>query len=204
MVNTDGRDGPNDSSGEGGATPTIPLKAIRGKAGLSLAQAAELTGVSKAMLGQIERGESSPTLITLWKLAKGFHLPLSAFIEGLTEPTQPPATSTGAPTRPARPVNFGESISFDTLFAFDPAFGSETFLIHLKPGQTHVSHPHDAGVVEDIFVTEGVVEIELDGEWSRYHSGDALRFRADQPHSYRNPGRIPARFHNTIHYPQRG
>ncbi|MGR3805099.1 helix-turn-helix domain-containing protein [Marinibacterium profundimaris] len=179
------------------AIPKVTLRAVRTRAGLSLAQAAEVTGVSKAMLGQIERGESSPTLITLWKLAKGFHQPLSAFIEGL-DPAAPHRLA------PASRVRFDDSISFDTLFPYDPAFGSETFLIHLRPGQTHVSHPHDDGVVEDIFVTRGAVELKLDGRWTRYDTGQAVRFRADRPHSYRNPGDGPAQFHNTIHYPGTG
>ena len=41
------------------------LKAVRSERGWSLSQTAEHTGVSKAMLGQIERGESSPTVATL-------------------------------------------------------------------------------------------------------------------------------------------
>ncbi|WP_226550347.1 helix-turn-helix domain-containing protein [Celeribacter naphthalenivorans] len=168
--------------------PKIALRAIRSEAGLSLAQTAEITGVSKAMLGQIERGESSPTLVTLWKLAKGFHLPLTAFLEGAA--TTPPA------------VNFPESIRFRTLFAFDPTLGSESFLITLAPGQTHISHPHDAGVVEDIFVTEGTLELQLGETWTRYSAGAAVRFAADQPHSYRNPTENPALFHNTMHYPR--
>ena len=36
--------------------------------------------VSKAMLGQIERNESSPTVATLWKIATGLNVPFSAFI----------------------------------------------------------------------------------------------------------------------------
>lgn len=56
------------------------LKAQRATRGWSLAQAAQITGVSKAMLGQIERAESSPTIATLWKIASGFNLPFSAFI----------------------------------------------------------------------------------------------------------------------------
>ncbi|AVW91547.1 helix-turn-helix domain-containing protein [Celeribacter baekdonensis] len=181
--------------------PALPiqlnLKSIRTEAGLSLSQAAELTGVSKAMLGQIERGESSPTLATLWKLAKGFHLPLTALIEDRVTPT---TARTGPRPRPE--VRFEESISFHPIFAFDPIFGSETFLIRLEPGQTHVSQPHDSGVVEDIFVTKGTIELLLAGEWTRYNEGDAVRFAADQPHSYRNPTRAPAQFHNTLHYPR--
>ncbi|WP_166417967.1 helix-turn-helix domain-containing protein [Cochlodiniinecator piscidefendens] len=174
----------------------IKLKAVRQNAGLSLSQAAELTGVSKAMLHQIERGDSSPTIATLWKLAKGFHLPLTAFIEDLIQ-----ATDTFTPAK-IDPIRFQESIEFHTIFPFDPVFGSETFLITLKPGQTHTSHSHDIGVVEDIFVTSGEMDVLQNGEWTRYRCGDGLRFSADQPHGYRNLTNEQVQFHNTLHYPR--
>lgn len=55
------------------------LKNIRQNRELSLDEAAEMTGVSKPMLGQIERGQSSPTITTLWKIATGLKVPLSSF-----------------------------------------------------------------------------------------------------------------------------
>ncbi|MCF1504581.1 XRE family transcriptional regulator [Afifella sp. H1R] len=174
----------------------INLKAARSRAGLSLTQAAELTGVSKAMLGQIERGESSPTIATLWKLAKGFQLPLTALIEDLIQ-----TTGSFAPAK-ARPVQFQGSIGFHTVFPFDPIFGSETFLIVLEPGQVHMSNAHDTGVVEDVFVTRGAMEVLIAGEWKSCRYGDGLRFPADQPHGYRNMSPEIAHFHNTIHYPK--
>ena len=174
----------------------INLKTARLTAGLSLSQAAELTGVSKAMLHQIERGESSPTIITLWKLAKGFHLPLTALIEDLVQTTD---TFTSAQIDP---VTFQGSIAVHTIFPFDPVFGSETFLITLEPGQTHRSTPHDTGVVEDVFVTRGDMEILLDGQWKLLTCGDGMRFHADQPHGYRNQTGKPVQFHNTMHYPK--
>lgn len=174
----------------------INLKAVRQKAGLSLAQTAELTGVSKAMLHQIERGDSSPTIATLWKLAKGFHLPLTAFIEDLVQ-----TTDTFAPAQ-KEPTRFHESLTFRTVFPFDPLFGSETFLHTLEPGQSHTSDPHDTGVVEDVFVVAGTIEVLHDDEWKACQQGDGIRFRADQPHGYRNPGSNPAQFHNTMHYPK--
>lgn len=174
----------------------INLKTARLNAGLSLSQAAELTGVSKAMLHQIERGESSPTIDTLWKLAKGFHLPLTVFIEDLIQ-----TTDRFTPGQ-VDPVRFHGSIGFHTVFPFDPVFGSETFLMTLEPGQTHCSNPHDTGVVEDIFVTQGEMEVLLDGAWKPCRCGDGLRFRADQPHGYRNVTEAQAQFHNTIHYPK--
>ena len=57
------------------------LKSIRTVRALSLDDAAALTGVSKPMLGQIERGQSVPTVTTLWKIATGLKVPLSSFLE---------------------------------------------------------------------------------------------------------------------------
>lgn len=57
------------------------LKSIRSDLGWSLDQTATRTGVSKAMLGQIERGESTPTVATLWKIATGLGVPMTALLE---------------------------------------------------------------------------------------------------------------------------
>lgn len=56
------------------------LKEQRQKRGWSLDKTAAATGVSKAMLGQIERQESSPTIATLWKIATGLECSFSSFI----------------------------------------------------------------------------------------------------------------------------
>lgn len=176
----------------------INLRILRQRAGLSLSQASELTGVSKAMLGQIERGESSPTIATLWKLAKGFHLPLTAFIEDLVE-----TADTYVPAAP-HPVRLEQGIGFNTIFPFDPRFGSETLLMTLAPGESHTSNAHDTGVVEDIFVVTGAMELLQNGEWQKLALGDGVRFPADQPHGYRNVTGAEATFYHTIHYPKVG
>lgn len=58
----------------------VNLKRLRQEKGWSLDKTAKETGVSKAMLGQIERGESSPTVAKLWQIASGFEVSLSSFI----------------------------------------------------------------------------------------------------------------------------
>lgn len=55
------------------------LKEIRANRVLTLDDTAKITGVSKPMLGQIERGQSIPTITTLWKIATGLKVPLSSF-----------------------------------------------------------------------------------------------------------------------------
>src|SRR5579863_701606 len=73
------------------------LKALRQARGWSLDKAAEETGVSKAMLGQIEREESSPTIATLWKIASGFHTSFSSFIEDIGTDFKEPVYRAGKP-----------------------------------------------------------------------------------------------------------
>lgn len=56
------------------------VRLLRDQKKLSLEKMAELTGVSKTMIGQIERGESTPTITTLWKIANGLKVSFSELI----------------------------------------------------------------------------------------------------------------------------
>ena len=55
------------------------LKDIRKGKGLSLEQVSSLTTISKSMLSQLERGEVNPTISTVYKLALGLKVPVTAF-----------------------------------------------------------------------------------------------------------------------------
>lgn len=66
------------------------LKEIRNTKHLTLDEVAELTGVSKPMLGQIERGQSSPTINVLWKISTGLKIPLSFFADSQKRSIQLP------------------------------------------------------------------------------------------------------------------
>lgn len=172
------------------------LKTQRSKLGFSLSKAAQETGVSKAMLGQIERGESSPTIATLWKIVKGFHIPLSLLIDD--------GTTSAEYNRIAvdRPIKFKNSIGFKILFPFDEKLGTEMYQMTLEPMESHVSIAHDIGVVEDIIVLTGEMEVLLEGKWQLFKQGDAIRFKADYEHGYRNLNNQETIFHNIIHYPR--
>jgi transcriptional regulator with XRE-family HTH domain len=173
------------------------LQAIRQERGWSLDRASKATGVSKAMLGQIERGESSPTLATLWKLATGFQISLSHLLQpAITLPG-------GVQLRSAdrlrhRPTT--DPMLVAPLFPYDPAFGFELLELTLPPGYERLSAPHDAGVTEHVTLIRGQMAVKVGEDWVELHRGDALRFNADQPHGYRCCGSEPAVFHNLIHY----
>jgi len=185
-----------DAMQETGAQLAQALKTKRQQRGWSLDRTAQETGVSKAMLGQIERGESSPTIATLWKIATGFNVALSEF-------TDPLDGRLGSELRQAdrlRHQPAPDQMLVASLFPYDPAFGFELFELTLLPGYERLSESHAEGVTEHVIVTRGEMELLIDEKWQRMREGDAVRFAADRPHGYRNRGAAPAVFHNLIHY----
>ena len=62
------------------------LKEARRAKGLSLDAVAKLSGVSRSMVSQIERGESSPTVATLWNLTQALQVDFAGLLEGRVEP----------------------------------------------------------------------------------------------------------------------
>ena len=59
----------------------VNLKRIRKSRNMSLDMLAEKTGVSKSMLGQIERGESNPTVATIAKIVDGIRVTFEELIQ---------------------------------------------------------------------------------------------------------------------------
>jgi transcriptional regulator with XRE-family HTH domain len=168
------------------------LRDLRKKRGWSLDKTAQMTGVSKAMLGQIERAESSPTIATLWKIASGFHVPFSLFLsEEIPE------------DRIAQPITLhpnDDKIKVLPLFPYDQKLGCEIFLIELLSGCEHLSLPHESGVIEHVLVVEGSVEVLIGDSWRPLTKGEGMRFRADKPHGYRNLSKKKSLIYDVIHY----
>jgi transcriptional regulator with XRE-family HTH domain len=175
------------------------LKTLRKLKGWSLDKTAEKTGVSKAMLGQIEREESSPTIATLWKIATGFEASFSDFLEDSPFPAKARVLGSGG-TQQLHPSD--DKVLVKSLFPFDPELCFEMFLIELLPGCEHLSPPHQKGVIEHVMVIEGEMEVLVQEKWQLVKKDEGLRFDANQPHGYRNLGDSIARFHDGIHYPR--
>ena len=59
------------------------LKQLRTERSLTLGQLAKESGVSKAILSDMEKGESNPTINTIIKVSKGLNVPYSRLMEGV-------------------------------------------------------------------------------------------------------------------------
>ncbi|WP_333004347.1 XRE family transcriptional regulator [Vibrio coralliilyticus] len=168
----------------------LHLRNERKRKQLSLDAAAKLTGVSKAMLGQIEREESSPTIATLWKIASGLGTSFSAFFAN-----EPNLQS------PERVFPDDPRMKVKTLFPFQDDTGIEVFEISLSEHHQQMSTPHSVGVIEHVHVISGEVRVYFNQEWQWLDTGESVRFYSDQPHGYEAVTER-AVFHNIVSYPK--
>lgn len=163
------------------------LKSIRRAQGLSLDKTSAQTGVSKAMLGQIERGESSPTIATVWKLATGLGCSFSRLLGNSVD-----AAYSGSLAEPKMKVA--------TLFAHNVQTKFEMFEITLSQFHQQLSPGHQSGVVEHIYVQEGELEILVEDIWVTIGLNQSFKLRADKPHGYRDKAG-QTKFIDVIYYP---
>lgn len=168
---------------------------LRERRHLTLEAAAALTGVSRSMLAQIEKGEVNPTIGILWKIAGGYKAPFTALLEGEGEAV---SVLRGADVQPL--LEDGGRYRNYPVFAFDEKKLFETYRIVILPGGCLEAQPHLPGTEEYITLFRGAVEISVCGEWYALRAGDSMRFRADAPHAYRNLAEQEAELSMLIYY----
>jgi len=173
------------------------LKNIREEKHISLDKLAELTGVSKSMLGQIERGEVNPTISTLWRIANGLKVSFTSLV---THPEDDSETVARADVDPL--VEDGGKVRNYPVFPFDAERGFEMYAVEIDAGGYLHADPHSAGTQEFLTLHTGELAVRVADEEHLLGAGDSIRFKADAPHSYHNPGATTASMSMVIHYPR--
>jgi transcriptional regulator with XRE-family HTH domain len=175
------------------------LKRLRTERGLSLERLARASGVSRAMLGQIELGQSTPTINVLWKIARALDVPFSALINMQAGPS-----AMVLPVARARLLrSMDGSFQSRALFPMDRPRNVEFYELRLAPLAEERADPHPPGTVENLVVSVGRCEIGVGGEKRMLGTGDAILFEADVPHVYRNPDPAEAVMYLVMTYAQR-
>ena len=154
------------------------LKRLREERKLSLDAVAKCSGVSKSMLGQIERGVTNPTISTLWKIANGLKISFTSLM------MRPETDVEVVPRSAITPfVETDGKYRNYPVFPFDSSRGFEMYAIELDPGVRLDAEPHP------------------EGERWGIADGDSIRFKADRKHAYANEGNTLCRLSMVICYP---
>ncbi|MDL2257842.1 XRE family transcriptional regulator [Eubacteriales bacterium OttesenSCG-928-K08] len=170
------------------------LKLLRARRKLSLDTLARESGVSKSMLGQIERGEANPTITTVWKIASGLKIPYSELM-GSRADSQLELVRDVVP----QTEDEGRFRNY-MLFPFDSVCGFEMLTVELDPGGCLEAEPHPDGTQEFICVFDGELSVCVAGQTLVAGPGEGVRFKADAPHSYKNAGAVRCRASMVICY----
>jgi transcriptional regulator with XRE-family HTH domain len=168
------------------------IRALREAMDLSLRDLAERSGVSAPMLSQVERGETSPTLVTAERIASGLDLTLSQLLR-LDENGHVVVIRAGERRARTRRGHRTEELTPPL-----PGQRADVSRHELEPGSS-TGRPgdpvlHEPGARETAVVLSGSVALLIDDERHDLGEGDSVTFDADLPHHFSNESDEPAEF----------
>jgi transcriptional regulator with XRE-family HTH domain len=155
------------------------IRAYRLRRNLTLAQLSELSGVSVGHLSRLENGSRTPTVRLLLQLARALGVSIGELVGETSEQSI---------------VHISRSVDRRTIEADDTSLQSlsdpslralQAVELSLHPGR--VGEPATHAGEEWIYVLSGAIELDLNGSVCTLGADDAVHFRADVPHSLRNP-----------------
>jgi XRE family transcriptional regulator, regulator of sulfur utilization len=162
---------------------------------LSLDELAQLSGVSRAALSQIETCKTNPSLGVLWKVAVGLGIPFAELIGGQRETVSLLRRNEAQVLK-----SVDGKMESRPLARSGAGPGVEVYELRLLGHATHASEPHAPGTRELVTVLQGSLKMSVGEETYLLAVGDSLVFAADQRHVYENPGSNEVRCHDVIVY----
>jgi transcriptional regulator with XRE-family HTH domain len=171
------------------------LRFLREMQGLSLRALAERCGLSINAISQIERGENSPTISSLHRLAKALNIPITDFfLEDSRQTMVFVKNKLGLRSHSNGVVmeSLGIGLANQQL---------EPFRMVISPGSGNIDDPVVHSGEEFVHCIEGQLEYRVGDKSFYLERGDSLLFNANQAHGYRNTTGFPATilllFHST-------
>ena len=161
----------------------LKLKSTRLKRDLTIQQLAAASKVSANMISRIERGLTTPSVEILMKLANTFGLSMGYFIEEAEKGGAVVVTRHGE----GRPIFFFEDkhqIVSLTQGLRDPGFS--VFIDRIERGCASGAGGMVQSGEEFAYLLSGRLEFIIEGEAYQLQAGDAIAFKASQPHRWRN------------------
>jgi transcriptional regulator with XRE-family HTH domain len=167
------------------------IKALRQTRDLTLDQLAQRSGVSRAMISRVERGESSPTAALLDRICTGLGIVLSALFRDehqagplARHADQPVWTdpASGYIRRNVSPAGTGSGVE---IVEVEMPMGARVLLDAPRGGFR---------LDQQIWLLAGEIVITVGGREHSLCAGDCLAMLLDGPIAFQNPGEGPARY----------
>lgn len=181
------------------------VREFRRARAMTVADLAQVTGLSVGMLSKIENGVTSPSLTTLQALSAALSVPVTAFFRRFEERREAVHVKAGeaveierAGTRAGHQYNL-----LGHLGANSSGVMVEPYLITLtEESDVFETFQHEG--TELLYMLEGEVRYRHGDQHFHLRPGDSLFFDADAPHGPDELIALPAKYLSVISYPQGG
>ena len=159
------------------------LRELREARGVSMRTLATMSGLSANALSMIERGKTSPSVSTLYRLADALGVPVTEFFSA--EASRKRVIFTKADARPRVPFMRGlwEGLGGESFVG-----KVMPFMLTLESGASSGPNPVVHTGHEFVYCIRGQLEYLLEREVYALEAGDSLLFAAQIKHRWRNPG----------------
>lgn len=167
------------------------LRTLRAERKWSLDELAKRSEVSRATLSRLENAEVSPTANVLGKLGAAYGLTISRLMH-LVEDNFAPVIR-----RDMQPVWTDSTVGFRRRSVSPPAqtLVAELLECELQPG-TRIAYdaPPRLGLEHHLLLTEGQLEVSVDGQTHALQPGDCLRYQLFGTSAFATPAHSGARY----------
>jgi len=159
------------------------LRAARLAHGMTLRQAADRSGLSRAFLSQVERGQVSPSVASLTKIAEALDIHLAELFLPPDERTEGLVRSTERIRMTLRPGEHWDEV-------LSPSLRGKLLVLQstIMPGAGSGAAYHHPADEECVIVLQGRLEIQVNGQAYELTVGDAVTYSSRRLHSWRNAG----------------
>ncbi|MQY23126.1 helix-turn-helix domain-containing protein [Nocardia macrotermitis] len=202
MADIDEVAGGDDTTGDGVLARDFLLRVgerIRGtriERGLTVQHLADLSGVSRRLLTQIEHGQANPSLVAVTRIARSLGTEFTELI-GDAGPAES-AVERVPPERYSLVWTSPAGSSAHLLVSTTGVRTADLWSWILAPGDTYRGLPDPPGSFELFHITQGHLTVRADGAEVTMAAGESARLRSDRPYSYHNPAPTPVTFLRTV------
>ncbi|MFT5974026.1 MAG: transcriptional regulator with XRE-family HTH domain [Gammaproteobacteria bacterium] len=158
---------------------------LRKKNKLTLNQLASLSGVSRSMLSQIERGQANPTLAVTFRIAQAFGISIGELVEQVGSSANIDIVHADDPNNLFRT---DKECKIRTLSPLHTEKSVEFYELKIAAKSSLQSAAHFEGARELLTVTKGTASIESGTTHCVLGVGDTAHYRADVEHCIENTG----------------
>ena len=174
------------------------IQKLRNARNLTLNVLSERSGVSKAMLSQIESDKVNPTIATVWKIARGLGVDLQDLFDSNATPKRKFAVNRSEAIKVLDTAEHGVTIK--VFSPLEMAGDLEIYMLVFDPKAVLASEPHMAGTEEFLTVIKGSVKVTAGGNRTELHKGDFLAYHSDIEHAITNEGATQAVISMIVRY----